>query len=162
MLRRWGVLQNNLALSIGLIMWIGHRKEILNLTFRAFRPSSERIDTSTRPSLSDCRSVCLSVCLSVFLLICLSVSLFLCPSISLYLQHFLTREQKSITSNFSFSLFNFIFASLFPVRSPNWFCQQANMQCVLQRFITLYCRLNKHSWTSQRSRLASEQKSFFQ
>ena len=78
-LRRWGVLQNNLALSIGLIMWIGHRKEILKLTFRAFRPSSERIDASTRPSLSDCRSVCLSVCLSI----CLSSHLPLCLSFSL-------------------------------------------------------------------------------
>ena len=83
MLRRWGVLQNNLALSIGLIMWIGHRKEILNLTFRAFRPSSERIDTSTRPSLSDFRSICLSVCLSVYLSFFSSVSLSLFFSVRL-------------------------------------------------------------------------------
>ena len=83
MLRRWGVLQNNLALSIGLIMWIGHRKEILNLTFRAFRPSSERIDVSTRPSLSDFRSICLSVCLSTHLSICLSFSLSVYQSVSL-------------------------------------------------------------------------------
>ena len=30
-----GVLQDNLVLSIGLIMWIGHRKVIRKLTFRA-------------------------------------------------------------------------------------------------------------------------------
>ena len=35
MLRRWGVLQDNLVLSTGLIMWIGHRKGIWNLTFQA-------------------------------------------------------------------------------------------------------------------------------
>ena len=33
-LRRWGVLQDNLVLSTELIMWIGHRKEIQKLTFR--------------------------------------------------------------------------------------------------------------------------------
>ena len=64
-------------------MWIGHRKEILNLTFRAFRPSSERIDASTRPSLSDFRSICLSVCLSTHLSICLSFSLSVYQSVSL-------------------------------------------------------------------------------
>ena len=31
----WGVLQDNLVLSTGLIMWIGHRKEIRKVTFRA-------------------------------------------------------------------------------------------------------------------------------
>lgn len=31
----WGVLQNNLTLSNGFIMWIGHCKEISKLTFRA-------------------------------------------------------------------------------------------------------------------------------
>ena len=30
-----GVLQDNLVLSTGLMMWIGHRKEIRKLTFRA-------------------------------------------------------------------------------------------------------------------------------
>ena len=34
-LRRWGVLQDNLVLSTELIMWIGHRKEIEKLTFSA-------------------------------------------------------------------------------------------------------------------------------
>ena len=33
-LRRWGVLQDNLVLSTELIMSIGHRKEIRKLTFR--------------------------------------------------------------------------------------------------------------------------------
>ena len=35
MLRRWGVLQDNLVLSTHLIMSIDHRKEIRKLTFRA-------------------------------------------------------------------------------------------------------------------------------
>ena len=34
-LRRWGVLHDNLVLSTGLIMWIGHRKEIGKLAFRS-------------------------------------------------------------------------------------------------------------------------------
>ena len=34
-LRRWEVQQDNLVSSTGLIMWIGHRKEIRKLTFRA-------------------------------------------------------------------------------------------------------------------------------
>ena len=34
-LRRCRVLQDNLVLSTALIMWIGHRKEIRKLTFRA-------------------------------------------------------------------------------------------------------------------------------
>ena len=34
-LRRWGVLQDNLVLSTGLIMRIGHCKETGKLTFRA-------------------------------------------------------------------------------------------------------------------------------
>ena len=34
-LRRWGVLQDNLVLSTELTMLIGHRKEIRKLTFRA-------------------------------------------------------------------------------------------------------------------------------
>ena len=35
LLPRWGVLQDNFVLSTGLIIWIGHRKEIRKLTFRA-------------------------------------------------------------------------------------------------------------------------------
>ena len=45
-----GVLQANLVLSTGLIMWIDHRKEIRTLTFRAFMsvsPSSERMDSNS-------------------------------------------------------------------------------------------------------------------
>ena len=38
MLRRWGVLQDNLVLSTGLIMWIDHRKEIQKLAFPALVP----------------------------------------------------------------------------------------------------------------------------
>ena len=34
-LRQWGVLQDNLVLSTGLIMRIRHRKEIPKLAFRA-------------------------------------------------------------------------------------------------------------------------------
>ena len=35
-LRRWGVIQHKLVLTTGLIKWIGHRREIRKLTFRAF------------------------------------------------------------------------------------------------------------------------------
>ena len=45
-LRRWWVLQDYLILSTGLIMWIGHRKEIRKLTFRAV--SLRRSDDSLR------------------------------------------------------------------------------------------------------------------
>ena len=48
MLRRRGVLQENLVLSTALIMWIGHRKEIQKLTFRALALSSERISLTVR------------------------------------------------------------------------------------------------------------------
>ena len=60
MLGRWEVSQDNLVLSIGLIMGIGHRKEIRKLTFQALAlrrsesiPSDEgrTLKTSTDYSL---------------------------------------------------------------------------------------------------------------
>ena len=44
LLKPWGVLQDNLVWSTGLTMWIGHRKEIRKLTFRAlaFRRSERK------------------------------------------------------------------------------------------------------------------------
>ena len=46
-LRRWGILQDILVLSTGLVMWISHRKQIRKLTFRALALSSERGDSSS-------------------------------------------------------------------------------------------------------------------
>ena len=48
------VLQDNLVLSTGLIMWIGHRKEIRKLTFRALalrRSEGLTVETSASESL---------------------------------------------------------------------------------------------------------------
>ena len=42
-LRRWGVLEDNLVLSTGLLMWIGHRKGI-----RELRPVSVEVITPGR------------------------------------------------------------------------------------------------------------------
>ena len=39
----WGVLQDNLALSTELVMWVGHHKEILKLTYQVLTLPSERI-----------------------------------------------------------------------------------------------------------------------
>ena len=49
-LRRWGVLQDDLVLSTGLIMRIGHRKEIRKLTFRV-SDEGLKLETSAFESL---------------------------------------------------------------------------------------------------------------
>ena len=47
-LHQWGVLQHNLVFLIGLIMWIGHSKEIWKLTFTALALRWRALSLSTQ------------------------------------------------------------------------------------------------------------------